>query len=54
MGGVARNVGVVRKVEERVGLKALIAEEPQIVGASALRSSQKKPRSSPDEVGEPR
>ncbi|MDF2955911.1 MAG: Activator of 2-hydroxyglutaryl-CoA dehydratase [Candidatus Alkanophagales archaeon MCA70_species_2] len=32
-GGIAKNVGVVRKVEEKVGLKALIAEEPQIVGA---------------------
>jgi len=32
-GGIAKNIGVVRKVEEKVGLRALIAEEPQIVGA---------------------
>ncbi len=32
-GGIAKNIGVVRKVEEKVGLKALIPEEPQIVGA---------------------
>jgi len=32
-GGIGKNVGVVRKIEERVGLKALLPEEPQIVGA---------------------
>ena len=32
-GGIARNTGVVRRVEQRVGLKALIPEEPQIIGA---------------------
>jgi len=32
-GGIAMNIGVVRKIEEKVGLKALIPEEPQIVGA---------------------
>lgn len=32
-GGIAKNIGVVQKVEERVGLKALIPQEPQIVGA---------------------
>lgn len=32
-GGIAKNIGVVRKLEEKVGLKALIPEEPQIVGA---------------------
>lgn len=31
-GGVANNLGVVRRVEERLGLKAHIAFEPQIVG----------------------
>ena len=32
-GGIGKNAGVVRKIEERVGLKALLPEEPQIVGA---------------------
>ncbi len=32
-GGIAKNIGVVRKLEERLGLKALIPPEPQIVGA---------------------
>lgn len=32
-GGIAKNVGVVRAIEKRVGLTALIPEEPQIVGA---------------------
>ncbi|MBI1987947.1 MAG: 2-hydroxyglutaryl-CoA dehydratase [Nitrospinae bacterium] len=32
-GGIAKNVGVVRKLEERLGLKAHIAPEPQIMGA---------------------
>ncbi|TET75536.1 MAG: 2-hydroxyglutaryl-CoA dehydratase [Dehalococcoidia bacterium] len=32
-GGIGKNIGVVRKIEERVGLKALLPEEPQIVGA---------------------
>ena len=32
-GGIGKNIGVVRKIEERVGMKVLIPEEPQIVGA---------------------
>ena len=32
-GGIGKNMGVVRRIEERVGLKALLPEEPQIVGA---------------------
>lgn len=32
-GGIAKNVGVTRRVEQRLGLKALISEEPQIIGA---------------------
>jgi len=32
-GGIAKNTGVVQRLEERVGLKALLPEEPQIVGA---------------------
>jgi len=32
-GGIAKNIGVVKRVEEKVGLKANICFEPQIVGA---------------------
>jgi len=32
-GGIAKNIGVVRRVEEKVGLRAHISEEPQIIGA---------------------
>jgi len=32
-GGVAKNAGVIRRLEEQLGLKALIAAEPQVVGA---------------------
>jgi benzoyl-CoA reductase subunit A len=32
-GGIAKNPGVVRRLEEKLGVKAHIAEEPQIVGA---------------------
>ena len=32
-GGLAKNIGVVRKLEEKVGLRVLLPEEPQIVGA---------------------
>jgi len=32
-GGIAKNMGVVRRLEERVGLKTLLPPEPQIVGA---------------------
>lgn len=32
-GGVAKNIGVVRALEEALGTKVLIPEEPQIVGA---------------------
>jgi len=32
-GGIAKNIGMVQKLEERVGLNALLSEEPQIVGA---------------------
>ena len=32
-GGVAKNVGVVRTLEERLGEKIFIHEEPEIVGA---------------------
>jgi predicted CoA-substrate-specific enzyme activase len=32
-GGVAKNIGVVKRLEERLGLKAQVPFEPQIVGA---------------------
>lgn len=32
-GGIARNVGVVKRLEQMAGMKALLPEEPQIVGA---------------------
>lgn len=32
-GGIAKNIGVVRRLEEKVGLPAFISEEPQIIGA---------------------
>src|SRR3990172_1621657 len=32
-GGIAKNVGVVRRIEEKLGAKAQICFEPQIVGA---------------------
>lgn len=32
-GGIAKNVGVVQRVEEKLGVKAKISTEPQIVGA---------------------
>lgn len=32
-GGIAKNIGITKRVEDRLGLKALISEEPQIIGA---------------------
>ena len=32
-GGVAKNIGVVKRLEKKLGVKAYIAPEPQIVGA---------------------
>jgi benzoyl-CoA reductase subunit A len=32
-GGIAKNIGVVKRIEQKVGLKANICFEPQIVGA---------------------
>ena len=32
-GGIAKNIGVVTRLEQRLGLKASVAPEPQIVGA---------------------
>lgn len=32
-GGIAKNIGVVKRIEEKVGMKARICFEPQIVGA---------------------
>jgi len=36
MGGITKNIGVVRKLEERGGLDVLLPEEPRIVGAALL------------------
>ena len=36
-GGVAKNPGVVRAVEEKIGSELYICEEPEIVGAAGLR-----------------
>jgi predicted CoA-substrate-specific enzyme activase len=32
-GGIAKNTGIVSRVEKRLGMNALIADEPQIIGA---------------------
>jgi benzoyl-CoA reductase subunit A len=32
-GGIAKNIGVVKRLEQKIGLKANIAFEPQVVGA---------------------
>ena len=32
-GGIAKNIGIVRRLEEKLGVKAYIAPDPQIVGA---------------------
>ena len=32
-GGIAYNIGVVRRVEKLVGLNALVSAEPQLTGA---------------------
>jgi len=32
-GGVSKNIGIVRALEEKLGMKALVPEDPQIVGA---------------------
>ena len=32
-GGVAKNVGMVRRIEAKIGLEAKISEEPQTIGS---------------------
>lgn len=32
-GGIAKNIGVVKRLEEKIGFPAFISEEPQIIGA---------------------
>jgi predicted CoA-substrate-specific enzyme activase len=32
-GGIAKNIGIVRRVAEKVGIKVLVPQEPQIIGA---------------------
>lgn len=53
-GGVGKNIGVVRRLEQQLGLEALIAPEPQIVGAlgAAIFAQQKFERNPgvPDSV----
>jgi len=45
-GGIGKNVGVVRRVEAKVGLPAHISHEPQIIGAlgAALFARERAPR----------
>ena len=45
-GGVAKNIGVVKRLEEKLGLKARIAPEPQVVGAigAALFARDRAPQ----------
>jgi len=46
-GGIAKNIGMVKRLEEKVGLNALLAEEPQIVGAlGAALFARNKPSKS--------
>ena len=42
-GGVAKNIGVVKRLEEQIGLKAYLSPEPQIIGAigAALFAAEK-------------
>ena len=48
-GGVAKNVGVKRMLEEEIGLEILVPEEPQIIGAlgAALVAKQELNRDTP-------
>lgn len=32
-GGIAKNIGVVRRIEAKAGMQAIISDEPQIIGA---------------------
>jgi len=50
-GGIAKNIGVVKKVGEKVGLEPLIPEEPQIVGAlgAALFAEERYKKSKSDD-----
>lgn len=50
-GGIAKNVGVVRRLEEKVQMQALIPADPQIVGAlgAALIAQNKLRRTVQDE-----
>jgi len=41
-GGVAKNIGVVRRLEAKVGLGAFISKEPQIIGALGAALFAKK------------
>lgn len=45
-GGVAKNIGIVKRLEERLGMKAYVAPNPQIIGAlgAALYASERGER----------
>jgi len=45
-GGIAKNIGVVKRLEAKVGLPACISEEPQIIGAlgAALFAKERETR----------
>jgi len=51
-GGIAKNIGVVRRVEKKVGLPAYISWEPQIIGAvGAALFAREKTEETGDRVG---
>jgi len=50
-GGIAKNIGVVKRLEEKTGLKANIAFEPQIVGALGAAIFAKESLENPRELG---
>lgn len=54
-GGIGKNVGVVRRLEARVGLSALVPPEPQIVGAlgAALFAADRVAEGAPRRQHEP-
>ena len=53
-GGIAKNIGVVKRVEDKVGVKANIAFEPQIVGAfgAALFAREIRERQQKKEINQ--
>lgn len=49
-GGIAKNAGVVRRIEQKIGLTALLPPEPQIVGAigAALFAAERVAAGAPE------